>query len=214
MKIFLDTVDVSAVTKHLSTGLVDGVTTTHRGIINAGRRPRDVYHELITLGVKHVSAELLGDTIFMVNEAKKLTDEFGEAITIKLPCTRSGLDALREIKKEPVVNMDTGYFRRVNITLVFSAAQAILASKSGADFVSVPVGLCDENSVAGLEVVRSVVELCRRSQTQVIADCIHDVYKVTRGFYNGADIVSMPPHIFEGMYDHVLTRQVLEDNGL
>ena len=197
MKIFLDTVDVSAVTKHLSTGLVDGVTTTHRGIIDAGSRHRDVYHELITLGVKHVSAELLGDTIFMVNEAKKLTDEFGEAITIKLPCTRSGLDALREIKKEPVVNMDTGYFRKVNITLVFSAAQAILASKSGADFVSVPVGLCDENSVAGLEVVRSVVELCRRSQTQVIADCIHDVYKVTRGFYNGADIVSMPPHIFE-----------------
>ena len=108
MKIFLDTVDVSSVTKHLSTGLIDGVTTTHRGIIDAGRRPRDVYHELITLGVKHVSAEILGDTIFMVNEAKKLTDEFGEAITIKLPCTRSGLDALREIKKEPVVDMDTG----------------------------------------------------------------------------------------------------------
>ena len=201
MRIFLDTVDVCEVAKQQTTGLIEGVTTSYANIIKASRKPRDVYHELITMGIPHVSAEIIGDAPFIVKEAHHLINEFENKLTIKVPCTREGLMATRELKKE---GLD------VNVTLVFSAAQSILASKTGADFVSVPVGMIDSNSIAGLEVVRSVVELCRRSDTEVIADCIHDVYKVTRAFYNGADIVSMPPCIFEQMYEHVLTREALE----
>ena len=201
MKIFLDTCDVCAVATAQTTGLIEGVTTCHNRIVQAGRRPRDVYHELLTMGIPHISAEFLGSATDIVRDAKEVLDEFDDSrLVIKVPCTRDGLSACKELKRDR---------HQVNVTLVFSAAQSILASKTKADFVSVPVGLIDENSIAGLEVVRSVVELCRRSDTQVIADNIHDVYKVTRAFYNGADIVSMPPSIFDKMYDHVLTREAV-----
>ena len=99
----------------------------------------------------------------------------------------------------------------MNVTLIFSAAQAILAAKSGATYVSPFIGRCDDNSVAGLEVVRSIAEVYARQhvRTKVLAASLRDVYKVTRSFYNGADIVTMPPKIFEKMYDHVLTREGL-----
>ena len=97
------------------------------------------------------------------------------------------------------------------MTLIFSAAQAILAAKAGATYVSPFVGRCDDNSVAGLEVVRSIAEVYgrQRVETKVLAASIRDVYKVTRAFYNGAHIVTVPPIIFEKMYDHVLTREGL-----
>ena len=152
------------------------------------------------MGIPHVSAEILGDATCIVRDAHKLIETFENKVTIKVPCTRDGLMACRELKKEG---------SEVNVTLVFAAAQAILATKTGADYCTVPVGMCDSNSVAGLEVVRSVVALCAKGNTKVIADCIQDVYKVTRAFYNGADIVSMPPDIFDKMYDHVLTREGL-----
>lgn len=202
MNLFLDTADVADVTKLYGTGLIEGVTTSQDAITKACRNPKDVYRELDVLGIKHIHAELLGEAPDIVREALELVDIFDSRVSIKVPCTRAGLSACTELKK-------VSPYTQVNVTLVFSAAQAILATKSGADFVSVPVGIIDQNSIAGLEVVRSVVELLRGRETMVIADCIKDVYKVTRAFYNGADIVSMPPYIFEGMYDHVLTREVL-----
>ena len=207
MQIFLDTCDIAAVAKAQTTGLIEGVTTSYTRIIGLGRNPVDVYRELIVMGIPHISAEVLGDATCIVRDAHNLIETFDNKLTIKVPCTKDGLMACRELKKEGA---------EINVTLVFSAAQSILAAKTGADYVTVPVGMCDSNSVAGLEVVRSVVELCARAnrsafkgQTKVMADCIHDVYKVTRAFYNGADIVSMPPDIFEKMYDHVLTREGL-----
>ena len=207
MQIFLDTCDIAAVVKAQGSGLIEGVTTSYSRIIGLGRNPRDVYRELIVMGIPHISAEVLGDATCIVRDAHGLIETFDNKLPIKVPCTKDGLMACRELKKEGA---------EVNVTLVFSAAQSILAAKTNADFVTVPVGMCDSNSVAGLEVVRSVAELCDRAnrvafkgRTRVVADCIHDVYKVTRAFYNGADIVSMPPDIFEKMYDHVLTREGL-----
>ena len=101
---------------------------------------------------------------------------------------------------------------RVNVTLIFNAAQAILASKAGATYVSPFIGRLDDNSVAGLEVVRSISEVYRVQgvKTQILAASIRDVYKVSRSFWNGAHIVTMPPKIFEGMYKHILTDKGLE----
>ena len=203
MKLFLDTAEVSEVHKHFATGLIDGVTTNPTLIRKSGRKPQDVYRELKLLGVKDISMEIVGDAPFIVSEAHKLQEEFGDVTTIKVPCSPQGLLACKELSRELI---------RTNVTLIFSAAQAILAAKSGATYVSPFVGRCDDNSVAGLEVIRSIAELYGRQgvRTQILSASIRDVYKVTRSFYNGAHIVTMPPKIFEKMYDHVLTREGLK----
>ena len=202
MKLFLDSADVSEIHTHFSTGLIDGVTTNPTLIRKSGRKPQDVYRELMLMGVPDVSMEIVGNAPFIVSEAHQLVEEFGDLCTIKVPMTREGLQACRELSKENI---------RTNVTLVFCAAQAILAAKAGATYVSPFVGRSDDNSVAGLEVVRSIAELYSRTRvtTQVISASIRDVYKVTRSFYNGADIVTVPPSIFGKMYDHVLTREGL-----
>lgn len=202
MKLFLDSADVSEIHNHFSTGLIDGVTTNPTLIRKSGRKPQDVYRELMLMGVPDVSMEIVGNAPFIVSEAHKLVEEFGEMCTIKLPMSREGLQACSELSKDNI---------RTNVTLIFSAAQAILAAKAGAYYVSPFVGRCDDNSVAGLEVVRSVAEVYGRHRvsTKVLSASIRDVYKVTRSFYNGADVVTIPPKIFEKMYDHVLTREGL-----
>ena len=199
MKLFIDSADVKEIYQCLETGFVSGVTTNPTLIKRSGRKPDDVYRELITLGVEDLSMEVVGNQDEMMAESSRLVDQFGNSVsTIKVPCTPDGLQVCRYLSLQGI---------KVNVTLIFSAAQAILAAKAGARYSSVFVGRCDDNSVAGLEVVRSVAELYARQgvRTQVISASIRDVYKVTRSFYNGANIVTMPPTIFHKMYNHVLT---------
>ena len=100
----------------------------------------------------------------------------------------------------------------MNVTLIFSAAQAILAAKAGATYVSPFVGRLDDNSIAGLEVVRSISEIFRIHgiHTQVLSASIRTVQRAVRSWYNGAEVVTMPPKVFEDMYNHVLTDKGLE----
>ena len=200
MKIFLDTADVPTILKHWDTGLIDGVTTNPSLIRKSGRDPEDVYRELAMSGIPDISMEVVED---MIGEGRRLSKEFPEVCTIKVPCTPEGLKACKVLSDDGV---------RVNVTLIFNAAQAILASKAGATYVSPFIGRLDDNSVAGLEVVRSISEVYRVQgvKTQILAASIRDVYKVTRSFWNGAHIVTMPPKIFEGMYNHILTDKGLE----
>ena len=139
----------------------------------------------------------------MLDEGLRLSDKFGSVSTIKVPCTRDGLATCRELTKERI---------RTNVTLVFSAAQAVLAAKSGATYVSPFVGRLDDQSVAGLEVVRSIAGLYQIHgiKTQVLSASIRSVQRVVRSWYNGAHIVTMPPKILEQMYDHVLTDKGME----
>jgi len=199
MKLFIDSADVKEIYKCLETGFVEGVTTNPTLIKKSGRKPDDVYRELITLGIEDLSMEVVGDQNEMMNESRRLIEQFGtEVSTIKVPCTPDGLQVCRYLSAQDV---------KVNVTLIFSAAQAILAAKAGATYSSVFVGRCDDNSIAGLEVVRSVAEVYGRQgvRTQVLSASIRDVYKVTRSFYNGASIVTIPPNIFNKMVKHVLT---------
>ena len=203
MKLFIDSADTLEVSTCVATGMISGITTNPTLIRKSGRRPDDVYREILGMGIEDVSMEVVGDRNQMMDEATRLIDLFGKgSSTIKVPMTPDGLYVCRQLSREGIA---------VNVTLIFSAAQAILAAKSGARYASVFVGRCDDNSVAGLEVVRSVAELYARQgvKTQVLAASLRDVYKVTRSFYNGADIVTMPPHIFHKMHDHVLTREGL-----
>ena len=203
MKIFLDTADTEVISKHFATGLIDGITTNPSLIRKSGRDPEDVYQELIDLGVKDISMEVVGNGIEMAREGERLFKKFGERATIKVPCTPDGLYACRVLSKNLI---------KVNVTLIFSAAQAILAAKAGATYVSPFVGRLDDNSIAGLEVVRSISEIFRIQgvRTQVLSASIRTVQRAVRSWYNGAEVVTMPPKVFEDMYNHVLTDKGLE----
>jgi len=203
MKIFLDTADTEVISRHFATGLIDGITTNPSLIRKSGRDPEDVYQELIDLGVKDISMEVVGNGIEMAREGERLFKKFGERATIKVPCTPDGLYACRVLSKNLI---------KVNVTLIFSAAQAILAAKAGATYVSPFVGRLDDNSIAGLEVVRSISEIFRIHgiRTQVLSASIRTVQRAVRSWYNGAEVVTMPPKVFEDMYNHVLTDKGLE----
>ena len=203
MKIFLDTADTSIISEHFETGLVDGVTTNPSLIMKSGRDPEEVYQEIKDIGVTDISMEVMGDAQQMYDEGMRLVNKFGSVSTIKLPMTREGLRVCRELTREKV---------RTNVTLIFCASQAVLAAKAGATYVSPFVGRLDDQSVAGLEVVRSISELYRIHgiRTQVLAASIRNVQRAIRSWYNGAEIVTMPPKILNEMYDHILTDKGLE----
>jgi|TARA_Y100000033_G_scaffold11251_1_gene10402 transaldolase len=203
MKIFLDTADTDTIRRCYNTGMIDGVTTNPTLIMKSGKSPTDVYQAIKDIGIKDISMEVVGDYNEMVQEGQRLYNRFGSVATIKVPCTEDGLMACSYLAKEGI---------KVNVTLIFSAAQAILAAKSGATYVSPFVGRLDDQSVAGLEVVRSISELYRIHgiKTQVLSASIRSVQRVVRSYYNGAQVVTMPPDIFQKMYSHVLTDKGLE----
>ena len=203
MKIFLDTADTSVIEKYFDTGLVDGVTTNPTLIMKSGKNPEDVYQEIKGIGVKDISMEVVGNFEEMYAEGYRLAEKFGDVATIKLPMTREGLQVCKALTRDNI---------RTNVTLIFSAAQAVLAAKAGATYVSPFVGRLDDQSVAGLEVVRSISELYRIHgvRTQVLSASIRSVQRAVRSWYNGAQICTMPPKVFDQMYDHILTDKGLE----
>jgi transaldolase len=203
MKIFLDTADTGVIEKYFSTGLVDGVTTNPTLIMKSGLNPEEVYQTIKDIGVQDISMEVMGTTDEMVKEGLRLNQKFGDVATIKVPCTREGLEACVILSNENI---------RVNVTLIFCASQAVLAAKAGATYVSPFVGRLDDQSVAGLEVVRSISELYRIHgvRTQVLSASIRSVQRAIRSWYNGAEICTMPPKVFDQMYDHILTDKGME----
>tara|TARA_B100000902_G_scaffold257550_1_gene243787 strand:+ start:84 stop:737 length:654 start_codon:yes stop_codon:yes gene_type:complete len=200
MKIFLDTADTEAIKKGYETGLIDGITTNPTLIMKSGRDPEEVYQELIDLGIPDISMEVVGGFEEMVREGRRLADKFGkEHTTIKVPCTSEGLFVCHELKKDLI---------RVNVTLIFSPSQAILASKAGAKYVSPFVGRVDDNSFGGLCLVKDIANIYNKQQvynTEILAASIRNVRDVGRAFEYGAHICTIPPSVFEKMYKHVLT---------
>ena len=203
MQIFLDTADTDVIRKHFETGLVDGITTNPTLIMKSGRNPEDVYQEIADIGVKDISMEVVGDADQMAAEGLRLAEKFGDVATIKLPMTDDGLRVCKLLSSKGI---------RTNVTLIFCAAQAILAAKAGATYVSPFVGRLDDQSVAGLEVVRSITGLYQIHgiRTQVLSASIRSVQRAVRSWYNGAQICTMPPKVLEQMYDHILTDKGLE----
>ena len=203
MKIFLDTADTDAIEKAYTTGIIDGVTTNPTLIRKSGRDPEEVYQQLIDYGINDISMEVVGDFNVMFEEGTRLSRKFGKACTIKVPCTPDGLRVCRELSRDLV---------NVNVTLIFSAAQAILAAKSGAKYVSPFVGRVDDNSFVGMELIESISDIYTIQnvhKTEILSASIRDVKSVSDSFASGAHVVTIPPTVFEKMYNHVLT-----DKGL
>ena len=203
MKIFLDTADTDIIEKYFSTGLVDGVTTNPTLIMKSGKNPEDVYQKIKDIGVKDISMEVMGSDLEMYDEGIRLYEKFGDVATIKVPCTREGLIVCKRLSEQGI---------KVNVTLIFCASRAVLAAKAGAAYVSPFVGRLDDQSVAGLEVVRSITGLYQIHgiRTQVLSASIRSVQRAVRSWYNGAQIVTMPPKVFDQMYDHILTDKGME----
>ena len=206
MKIFLDTADMSEIARAARTGLIDGVTTNPTLILRSGRSLSDVAQDLITYypQFESISTEVVADTADeMIDQAREFIS-LGDAITIKLPCTVEGLIACKALYHLGV---------KTNVTLVFSVAQALLAAKAGATYVSPFVGRCNDNSFSGVELVRAIsiaYQAQGMTETQILAASLRDVHHVSRCYAYGADVTTLPPKVFWGMYDHILTREGLD----
>ena len=198
MKIFLDTAETGLIREKFATGLVDGLTTNPTLIMKSGRKPEEVYQEIIEIGVQDISMEVVGDKDEMLWEGRRLANKFEQQATIKVPCTPDGLWVCKELSKSGV---------RVNVTLIFSASQAILAAKAGAKYVSPFVGRVDDNSFGGLCLVKEIANIYKVQgvDTEVLAASLRNVRDVGWAFEYGSDVVTMPTGVFDKMYKHVLT---------
>ena len=209
MKIFLDTADVDLIEKYYGTGLIDGVTTNPTLIKKSGYDPEEVYRKIALIGVDDISMEIVTDDSYeFLKEGRRLKEKFGEITTIKVPCTPEGLKGCKLLSKEGI---------RVNVTLIFSAAQAVLASKAGAAYVSPFVGRVDDNSFNGLNLIKEIADIYEKQarlynfvDTEILSASIRNVASVSKSFEYGAGIVTMPPSVFEKMYNHILTDKGLD----
>ena len=199
MKIFLDTADTEIIKKHFTTGLIDGVTTNPTLIRKSGRDPEEVYQELAEEGVRDISMEVVGNSDTMTSEGLRLASKFQEVATIKVPCSPDGLLTCAHLSRDGI---------KVNVTLIFDAAQAILAAKAGATYVSPFVGRVDDNSYGGLCLIKDIANVYAKQnwkKTEILAASIRNVRDVGRAFEYGANICTIPTGVFNKMHKHVLT---------
>jgi len=205
MKIFLDTADLDEIAKANETGLVDGITTNPTLILRSGRTLLDVATELVSKypNFESISTEVVADTAEGMLEQAEQYIKLSQSVTIKVPCTVEGLKACKVLSELGV---------KTNVTLIFSVAQAIMAAKAGATYVSPFVGRCNDNSFSGVELVRAITSAfsVHGVSTQVLAASLRDCHHVSRCYLYGAKVVTMPPKVFWKMYDHVLTREGLD----
>ena len=205
MKIFLDTSDVDVIRHHFQTGLVDGVTTNPTLMMQAGRNPVKVISEISSLFTANesISAEVVADTAEEMILQSEQYHSINENVTIKVPCTYEGLKACKVLSDRNI---------KVNVTLIFSLSQSILAAKAGATYISPFVGRCEDNNIDGIDLISSikrVFTLNSITTTNILAASIRNIDHIHDSFKAGADIVTLPPKIFEEMYKHVLTDQGL-----
>jgi len=209
MKIFLDTADVSMIGPAYETGLIDGVTTNPTLILRSGRTLSDVAKELTTSfpNLESISTEVVADTAEeMIAQAEEFIPLAPKVITVKVPCTVEGLKACRYLSKEG---------SKVNVTLVFSVAQAILCAKAGATYISPFLGRWRDNSVDEIELIKNIRKVYDQdwstyTKPNILAASIRDVMQVEKAAQYGADVCTMPPLVFWKMYKNIMTDKGLE----
>ena len=202
MKFFLDTADVDAIRELNDLGMVDGVTTNPSLILKSGRDIIEVTREICNMVEGPVSAEVVAEKAEdMIREGRLLAD-IAPNIAIKVPLTWDGLKACR-------VFADEG--RMVNVTLCFSPAQAILAAKAGATFISPFIGRLDDIHLDGMDLIADIREIYDNYgyDTQILAASIRSVNHIIEAGKIGADVITAPPAVIKSMISHPLT-----DKGL
>src|SRR5690606_16933686 len=203
MKFFLDTADIAEIAELAGTGLVDGVTTNPSLILKSGRDIREVTREICALVPGPVSAEVTAtDFDGMLAEAEVLA-RIADNICIKLPLTLDGLRACKAL---------SGRGLKTNVTLCFSANQALLAAKAGATYISPFIGRIDDMGANGMELIGEIRTIYDNYdfRTEVLAASIRTVNHVKEAALIGADVATMPPAILRQMVRHPLTDKGLE----
>src|SRR5690348_9438695 len=203
MKFFIDTADLAEIRDLAATGLVDGVTTNPSLVAKTGRNFLEVVREICTIVPGPVSAEVTAtDHPTMLAEGRKLA-KLARNVTVKVPLTPDGLKTCRVLANEGTM---------VNVTLCFSAAQALLAAKAGASFVSPFVGRLDDNGQDGMHLIAEIMTIFRQYpdyKTQVLVASVRHSQHVIQAAKLGAHVATVPPNVLRGLFKHVLT-----DNGL
>ncbi len=203
MKFFVDTADVDAIRELAELGMVDGVTTNPSLILKSGRDILEVTREIAELIPGPVSAEVVGTSAdAMIAEGRKLA-KIASNITVKVPLTWDGLKACRILSGEGTM---------VNVTLCFSANQALVAAKAGATFISPFIGRLDDINLDGMDLIRDIREIYDNYnfETQILAASIRTVNHVTQCALTGADVMTAPPNVIKALALHPLTDKGLE----
>ncbi len=204
MKFFVDTADVKEISELAATGLLDGVTTNPSLVAKAGRDFKTIIKEICAIVPGPVSAEVSAlDAEGMVAEGRTLA-AIAPNVTVKVPLTWEGLKACRTL---------TGDGTMVNVTLCFSANQALLAAKAGATFVSPFIGRLDDIGLDGMELVaeiRTIYDNYPDLSTEILAASIRHVNHVKQAAMIGADVATMPPAVLRALVKHPLTDKGLE----
>ena len=203
MKIFLDTANIEEIREANSWGIIDGVTTNPTLIAREGRDFKEVVEEICSIVDGPISAEVIStEAGGMIREARELA-MIHENITIKIPMTVEGLKAVKVLAGEGI---------KTNVTLVFSASQALLAAKAGATFVSPFVGRLDDNTHYGMDIIDEIVQIFENYDfdTQVLVASVRHPLHVLEAAMMGADIATIPFGVLKKMAGHPLTDIGLE----
>jgi transaldolase len=204
MKFFVDTADVKEIEELNALGLLDGVTTNPSLILKSGGSIADVTRQICAIVDGPVSAEVVAtDYAQMMREAEVLA-AIAENVCIKVPLTLDGLKACKAIR--------TGMNRQVNVTLCFSANQALLAAKAGASFISPFIGRIDDTGADGMELIAEIRTIYDNYdfETEILAASVRTVNHVKQAALIGADVVTAPPATLRALVQHPLTDKGLQ----
>ena len=202
MKIFLDTANVEAIKKYNDMGLVDGITTNPTLLSKEKGNPAEIMRQIVKIVKGPVSLEVVGTTAAeMLEEAHRLK-KYGQNVVVKIPMIPDGMKAVKKLKEEGI---------ETNVTLVFSANQAILAAKAGAAYVSPFIGRLDDAGQDGMTLIREIVQIFNNYEfdTKVLVASVRHTMHVIEAGKIGAHVVTLPPDILGKMLTHPLT-----DKGL
>ena len=202
MKIFLDSADIGEIEAHIASGFVDGVTTNPSLIAKSGRNILDTIARICEMVDGPVSAEVAAtDFETMLKEGKKLA-ALAPNVTVKVPLTEAGLRTCRALREAGT---------QVNVTLCFTAGQALLAAKAGATFISPFVGRLDDIGQYGMGLIEEICTIYDQYDmaTEVLVASVRSTQNVVDAAMLGADVVTLPPKILTALYSHPLT-----DKGL
>jgi transaldolase len=203
MKFFVDTAEIDAIAELNDLGMVDGVTTNPSLILKSGRDILEVTKEICDLVDGPVSAEVVAtEADAMIAEGRKLA-KIADNIAVKLPLTWDGLKACKVL---------SGEGRMVNVTLCFSANQALLAAKAGATFISPFIGRLDDINIDGMDLIADIRTIYDNFgfETEILAASIRTVNHITQSALIGADVITAPPAVIKKLADHPLTASGLE----
>jgi transaldolase len=203
MKIFLDTANIDSIKKFVDLGIVDGITTNPSLLLKENKDPIDAMKRIVKLVDGPVSLEVVATEYDNIMEESLKLAKYGENVVVKIPMTSAGLKAINSLSKKSI---------KTNVTLIFSANQALLAAKAGATYVSPFIGRLDDIGHDGLTIISDIVQIFSNYDiiTQVLVASIRHPIHVIESAKLGADVVTLPPEILQKMIHHPLTDKGLD----